>query len=106
MSRTYRRKNYRPDWVTQDSAQLEDFRTGALFWVWRMEVTDPKERKKLINWWHYDEKRQHWYSASKEVRKAVQKKYRTECNMSLHKYIADDNYDISMLCKKKLPWLD
>lgn len=106
MSRTYRRKKYRPDWVTKESKEFEDRNTGVLFWVWRVEVQDPIERQKLINWWHYDEVRQHWYNPNKFFRKWVETRHRMECKLELKRYDKNEDYEIMSLQKKKLPWWD
>ena len=107
MSRTYRRKNYRPAWVTEGhNFQLEDRNNGVLFWVWHVEIQDSVARKKRINWWHADKKRQHWYSPCKGFRKELEVQHRMDAKKEIYRYLKNENHEVYISGQKRLPWWD
>lgn len=128
MSRTIRRKNYSPKWVTHDLVAVP---TGYLAWgkVWNPETKStetfvskyeaklyiqvPLEGKALaksLSKHHGD----HGYvthscsgrGAPKWFRQNEEQSFRAKNRQELHKYLRDDEYECMISSKSKLPYWD
>ena len=105
MARTYRRKHYTPNWVTTDTYEFTDPRTGAHVWAGRIEL-DGAERAKQLRWWHED--KSCWWGARppKPYRQEIETQHRMDAKRELTRWWRNPDYEVQVRRKKRLGYWD
>jgi hypothetical protein len=97
MSRTIRRKNYVPIWVTHSWERLGNGSNG-----WGRVPKEGKELAQALHKHHGDTAR--WTWPSKWIRQQCQIKHRAEANVELNRYKKNEEYEVIIPRKELLPW--
>lgn len=100
MARTFRRKHYRPAYVTQDTYEFIDPRTGVRCWAGDIEL-EGEERAKKIRKWH--EEKSNWWGARprKWFRQDLEAEHRMDCKRELVRWIRTPDHE-PLIYRKKL----
>jgi hypothetical protein len=96
MSRTVRRKNYVPIWVTHNWDHIPF--TNA----WKRVPKEGKELTQALHKHHGDTNR--WTWPSKWIRQQCQIKHRAEACVELNRYKKNEEYEVIIPRKELLPW--
>lgn len=130
MSRTVRRKNYIPKWVTHKNTRVG---TGFLAWTYEFDsVTGEYTGRKVASRWEAHTyvqvplegnelkkslARHHGdhghatgcncgYGPGKWFRQNEQQSYRAKCKIELSKYLHNSEHEVMILANPKLPYWD
>lgn len=97
MSRTIRRKNFVPEWVTHEWKSRDSFSSA-----WIRVPKEGKELAKALKKHHGDTYRWDW--PTKWVRNDVQTTYRAQARNELARYLKDEEYEVIIPRKNPIPW--
>lgn len=105
MARTIRRKQYTPSWVTHDSYEFLDPRTGVRCWAGYIEL-EGAERAKQLRWWHED--KSCWWGARppKPYRQEIEAQHRMSAKRELSRWWKDPDHEVQILSKGQLGYWD
>lgn len=125
MSRTIRRKNSAPHWITSDWVGVEidevlrwrawDSDAKERVWVYDFSRNatvsvrvrkEGKELKKALSKYHSDSGCKSFDRPCKWFRQNEQQTYRAKCRVELNKYLRNEDHAVMILANPKLPYWD
>ncbi len=107
MARTLRRKQYQPNWVTEDLYGFTDPRTGVYCWAGHIQLEGPERAKKLRQW--HSVKRHPVCSGGgpgKSFRHQKENRFRTYCKAEVFRWFRQPNHEIQISPKQRMDYWD